>query len=395
MENQEFKEDESQIESDDDIGSPDSASFSTAVLSGNDWTTETIITQIDKGNIQLNPEFQRRDAWDKSRKSKFIESLIMGLPVPQIVLAESKTRRGSYIVLDGKQRLLSIRQFAADESDTVFNSFVLSGLEIRPDLTGLNLKSLKADLGHFDDLSAFENQPIRTVVIKNWPNEQFLFHIFLRLNTGSVPLSPQELRQALHPGPFVSFLDNESTQSNCLKEILKLSKPDFRMRDAELLLRYFGFKNFLHSYTGSLKDFLDNTCKRLNDDWSNSRHTIEDQLMSLEESHISAKTIFGDRPYRKWTGNEYESRFNRAIFDIMSLAFSDPSVRSALVGKERLLEQSFKNLCFENSDFRTSIETTTKSMWSTCTRISLWFTEINEVLGTNLRVPTLESNRIE
>jgi uncharacterized protein with ParB-like and HNH nuclease domain len=123
MKNSEFTEDERQIENDEDIGLLQQSSISSAVLSGNDWTVETIVSQINKGNIQLNPKFQRRDAWDKSRKSKYIESLILGLPVPQIVLAESKDRRGSYIVLDGKQRLLSIRQFTAQYDDPIYNSW--------------------------------------------------------------------------------------------------------------------------------------------------------------------------------------------------------------------------------------------------------------------------------
>src|SRR6478735_6597778 len=82
-----------------------------AVVSGTDWTTETIVSQLKRGNIQLNPRFQRRDAWKLDRKSRFIESLIVGLPIPQIVLAESKSERGKFIVLDGKQRLLSIVQY--------------------------------------------------------------------------------------------------------------------------------------------------------------------------------------------------------------------------------------------------------------------------------------------
>lgn len=218
----EFIEDESQLESDEDISALNQSSFSSAVLSGNDWTTETLLNQINKGNILLNPSFQRRDAWDKKRKSKFIESLILGLPIPQVVLAESKERRGSYIVLDGKQRLLSIRQFAAETNDADYEQLKLTGLEIRSDLIGRSLVDFKDDLALFDDLSAFENQPIRTIVIKNWPNEDFLYHVFLRLNTGSVSLSPQELRQALHPGPFVTFLDKESSASEALKQILNL-----------------------------------------------------------------------------------------------------------------------------------------------------------------------------
>lgn len=393
-ENIEFKEDEEQLETDEDIGTLDQRSFSSAVVSGNDWTTETLLNQINKGNILLNPEFQRRDAWDKKRKSKFIESLILGLPIPQVVLAESKERRGSYIVLDGKQRLLSIRQFFAESDDEVYEQLRLTGLEIRDDLNRKSLQDLRGDLDLFDDLSAFENQPIRTVVIKNWPNEDFLYHVFLRLNTGSVPLSPQELRQALHPGPFVSFLDRSSSNSAALQDILKLRKPDFRMRDAELLLRYFSFKNFLTEYSGTLKKFLDNACENLNKNWEDKEELIESQLESFEVSHTFIKSIFSGNQYRKWNGKTYESRFNRAVFDVLMLSFDNEEIRVLSEGRKEEIEAAYKKLCEQNSEFMTSIESTTKSLSATQIRISAWFEVLNDLLGANLHVPRLIDNRI-
>lgn len=390
----EFVEDESQLETDEDISSLNQNSFSSAVLSGNDWTTETILNQINKGNILLNPNFQRRDAWDKKRKSKFIESLILGLPIPQVVLAESKERRGTYIVLDGKQRLLSIRQFAAEASETDYEQLKLTGLEIRNDLIGKSLIDFKSEIDLFDDLSAFENQPIRTIVIKNWPNEDFLYHVFLRLNTGSVSLSPQELRQALHPGPFVSFLDKESSTSAALKQILNLKKPDFRMRDTELLLRYFSFRNYLPIYNGTLKNFLDDTCKNLNSEWDQKKELIEVQLTSFEAAHECIKSIFKENQYKKWKDGKYESRFNRAIFDIFILSFDDKKVRILSKGREAEIENAFKTLCSENFNFLTSIESTTKSVNSTYTRLTTWFNKLNELLGTDIYVPKLIDNRI-
>ena len=240
----------------EDLERLDPSTIAQSVLSGNDWTTETIIRQINKGNIILNPRFQRRDAWEPERKSKFIESLILGLPVPQLVLAESKTRKGSYIVIDGKQRLLSVRQFSSMLDDTSFPQLRLKGLTLRPDLINKSLTELANDPQFYDDLTSFENQPIRTVVIRNWPNESFLYNVFLRLNTGSVPLSTQELRQALHPGVFVDYADETSADSPALRDLLKIKKPDFRMRDVELLVRYFAFKNFLGLYNGDLKGSL-------------------------------------------------------------------------------------------------------------------------------------------
>lgn len=384
-----FFEEEDQRETEEDIVDLDQSLFSSAVVSGNDWTTETLINQINKGNILLNPDFQRRDAWDKKRKSLFVESLILGLPVPQLVLAESKDRRGSYIVLDGKQRMLSIRQFAASENDPDYEQLKLSGLEIREDLNGKTLNCLQEDLMLFDDLSAFENQPIRTVVIKNWPNENFLYHVFLRLNTGSVSLSPQELRQALHPGPFLTFLDRSSSESHALREILNLKKPDFRMRDAELLLRYYGFRNFIGDYSGNLKLFLDQACEKLNAAWNVREQRLREQLGDFEQAHESLRMVFGENLYRKWNGQAYERRFNRAVFDVLVLSFSREDVRAAAVGHEAQIEGSFRDLCQNNKDFLSSIETTTKSTWATQTRISAWNEALNGLLGINLPLPKL------
>ncbi|HBQ0382060.1 TPA: DUF262 domain-containing protein [Klebsiella variicola] len=392
-----FFEYDEQAENEEDVELVEGTDFSAAVVSGTDWTTETIINQIDKNNIQLNPDFQRRDAWDKTRKSNFIESLILGLPIPQLVLAERKEQRGAYIVLDGKQRLLSIRQFAAEKNDQVYEPLKLSGLEIRKDLKGKNLHDLKDDADFYNDVAAFENQPIRTVVIKNWPSEAFLYHVFLRLNTGSVQLAPQELRQALHPGAFVSYIDAKAPENEAIKSILKLKKPDFRMRDNELLLRYYSLKNFLTEYVGDLKKFLDDTCLRFNKDWSNVEKKISEQFEQLNYAHEAILSIFGSNSYKKWFAVDYEKRFNRAIFDIMALSFSYSEVRAAVAGREKEVEELFKKLCNDNYAFLASIETTTKSLKSTYTRISVWFNELNYLLNTKL--PTFElddaTNRIK
>ncbi len=96
-----------------------------AVVFGTDWTAATLIDQLRRGNIKLDPIFQRRDAWNPERKSRFIESIVLGLPVPQIVLAEDKSDRGSFLVIDGKQRLLSLQQFAGITNDPTQSALAL------------------------------------------------------------------------------------------------------------------------------------------------------------------------------------------------------------------------------------------------------------------------------
>lgn len=378
---------EDQAEGLEDVAEVDGKTVSQAVVSGTDWTAETIISQIDKGNIQLNPRFQRRDAWEGHRKSSFIESLILGLPIPQIVLAESPTKRGSYIVIDGKQRLLSIRQFAAKQDDPVFTQLRLTGLSIRRDLHLATLESLRADPNGTDDVAAFENQPIRTVVIKNWGSEDFLYQVFLRLNTGSVPLSPQELRQALHPGPFVEFVEEVSATSPGLRRVLKLKKPDFRMRDAELLTRWYALRYYGAEYTGDLKSFLDRACETLNAGWPDLAETAKSDLDQFEASVATAFKIFGDQAFRKWAKGSYERLFNRAIFDVVSYYFGDPKIRDLAEANAPAIENAFIDLCEHDAEFLASVERTTKSIGATTTRLNVWADALSRVTGSKITSP--------
>jgi hypothetical protein len=367
------------------------------VVAGTDWTTATIVDQLVRENIQLNPRFQRRDAWNIIRKSRFIESIILGFPIPQIVLASNEKERGKFIVLDGKQRLLTILQFYG-RSETQNNSFALKGLEFRPDLNGYKHEDLEKNILFKSVLDALDNQTIRTTLIRNWHTENFLYKIFLRLNVESTPLSPQELRQALHPGDFINFLDDQSVKSQALRKIFKSKTPDFRMRDVELLLRYVAFHYFLPEYRSNLKAFLDMTCKDLNKDWKKRASDIKDTVTQFENAVQTTINIFGEKNVsRLWlsSSNTYRSQFNRAILDVMVFYFSDEIIRQAAEKNKAAVEDAFKKLCSSpNSGFREAIEGTTKNIRETHTRLSLWGRALLEVLDVEFNVPELVDNRI-
>lgn len=387
-------------EEEDTAASVTSEEVTRAVVTDTDWTAETILSQLRRGNIQLNPRFQRRDAWNKPRKSRFIESLILGLPIPQIVLAEDKNRRGKFIVLDGKQRLLALRQFAAGSSfaasaeEEAFKGFSLTGLEVREDLRLATLRKMEGDDSYVDDLNSLLNETIRTVVVRRWPNEDFLNLVFLRLNTGSVRLSPQELRQALHPGPFTDYLDDSASDSEWLRAALRIDKPDFRMRDVEILLRYFGFQFTLDEYTGNLKKFLDDTVNVLNDQWLKEEDRIKQVGENCNNAIEATFKVFGDNAFYRWAGGKYEGRFNRAVFDAMTYYFSDEAVRSKATSHSVQVETAFRNLCDGNQRFVESIQTTTKTPVATHRRLSLWGEALGEAIEMKLRIPELRDNRL-
>lgn len=377
-------------ETEDDVGAIDPSLLGKSVVTGTDWTSDTILKQLEKGNIILDPVFQRRDAWNDKRKSKFIESLILGLPIPQIVLAESQENRGTFIVIDGKQRLLALQRFAGKLLESNQAPLKLSGLTVREDLNGKTFDQMQAEAHLSSYLSAFENSTIRTVVVRNWQNEKVLYVIFHRLNTTSVPLSPQELRQALHPGDFLRFAAKYSEESTGLLRVLNLTKPDFRMRDVELLVRYFAYKNFVEDYPGNLKEFLDATCKNLNKVWKQRKDELREQAEELEKAIDAVYRIFGSTSaFRKWDGNSFERRFNRALFDVMVYYFSQRQIRKAAIEERKSVKQAFKDLCSNDERFRRSIESSTKNLESNSIRFSHWGSTLSKVLPIKFRIPKL------
>ncbi|WP_406700857.1 DUF262 domain-containing protein [Singulisphaera sp. Ch08] len=370
-----------ELPSEDEVQINEDARLNPAVLHGTDWTTETVVGQLKRGNIILNPSFQRRDAWSRLQKSRFVESLIIGLPIPQIVLAESKTNRGQFIVLDGKQRLLSILQFwGLGEGDK--NGYALTGLEVLTELNRLRYADLELGEENRDFFNALQNQSIRTVVIRNWPNIDFLHTVFLRLNTGSVKLSPQELRQALFPGAFSDWVDVASANSVGIKRLLNLKDPDYRMRDIEILARFLAFRFYINGYGGRMKNFIDSAFDRFNKNWKEMQGPVQDALEDFEAAITVLIEIFGNDVARK-----PDSRpFNRAIFDYLVFYAQRAEVREKIANNPAGVLKAYTEL-FLDTDFRAAVERDTASVPNTALRLSRWGQKLNTLFKLRLPLP--------
>lgn len=376
---------QSDNEIEEDIHEIGKLSFSDLAVTGTDWTVETIINQIKKGNIQLDPSFQRRDAWSNKVKSKFIESLFMGLPIPQIILAEQKDKKGKFIVIDGKQRLLSLKQFVLpDEGEAALK---LSGLDVLSKFNRMTYADIENGL-FFEDIDAFNNQTIRTVVIKNWKCVEVLYLLFLRLNTGSVKLSPQELRQALYPGEFIDFVNLESSKNRCLQKMLNIKKADFRMRDVEIMIRFFAFRFFAPKYSGSMQNFLDMTCDTLNSCFTNNKSKIEEAILSFDTAVDLVFQIFGDKnAFCKFKVDRYEDKYNRAVIDIMLFYFSQIQNKENAVKLADSIRSGFEKLCASDQEFLSSLESTTKSLGAVHYRFRKWGEDLAQITGEQLLIP--------
>jgi hypothetical protein len=160
------------------------------------------------------------------------------------------------------------------------------------------------------------------------------------------------------------------------------------MRDVELFVRYLAFQYDLDNYTGNLKKFLDDECKKLNQRWTAEEANIKDKAGEMEEGIRCSYEIFQDDTFRKWEGSGYENRFNRAVFDVMTYYFADRSVRSRAASAKARVKSAFQTVS-QNPAFVRSLETTTKSVDATGTRFRLWGEQLSKTLGIKINLPDL------
>ncbi len=314
----------------------------------NDFNIITIFNLIDSGAVEM-PVFQRNYIWDKKRASRFIESLILGLPVPQIFLYQKE--RNKFLVIDGQQRLLSIyyyikQRFPLSEkraelrkvfdlnngipssilfNDTYFQDFKLQlskseNREKNP-LDGLRYNTL----GFYK--SNFEFMTIRCMAIRqNEPKEDdsSVFEIFSRLNTGGVNLTNQEIRACLYYSDFFRML-NILNQNVVWRKFY--GKPeDGKFRDVEIILRSFALLCDGNNYSGSMNSFINRFAKQAMKYSTSEIEYFKNLFTSFLEScsEITRETFATKK-----------GEFNGALFDSVFVATVDRyyKEKSLVVGK--------------------------------------------------------------
>lgn len=362
------------------------------VVYSRDWTIETMLSQINKGNIDLNPAYQRRNAWTDEKRSKLIESIIIGYPVPEIVLAEDPIKKKAFVVIDGKQRLLTIAGFLEPEKFSYWNKQNLSTLTVKKNLNGVSFDELQENPEYADDLRQFLNSSLRCTVITNFIKDDVLYDIFYRLNSGSVSLSTQELRQVLNRGEFANYLIAVTNTPQPIHKVMNLEEPDKRLRDIEVILRCLSMIMFGEKYTGNLKVFLDTSMKTITDGWDRYESKVESLYSRINECIDGLAEIFGGYKIigRKFTNGNPESRFNRVLLEVQLFFFVN--LNFDLIDNESSLKfkDEFIKLCQEDFDFRSSIESSTKNIDNYRIRFSKFQDLINKSFNTSLDVNPFE-----
>ena len=291
-------------------------------------TIDLLLSRIKAGDIDLEPDFQRRRGiWNERQQSRLIESLLLKIPLPTLYAAEDEEER--WAIVDGIQRLTTITRFMAPESIG----------ETPLCLTGLEYLGGSFDGLMFDDLPSRLKRRLRESelvvhLIRHGTPQEVKFNIFARINTGGMPLSAQELRHALIPGWAREFL-RELAQHAAFKEATAYSIRDERMADREMILRFMAFS--LHrpedyrSY--DFDRFLSDAMRELNSIAEPKRAQLRAAFVAAMKS---AQAIFGHDAFRK-RYRSGDSRFpiNRALFETISVSLGGLSEE----GRERCIRR--------------------------------------------------------
>lgn len=322
-----------------------------------EYDLETLVKKIKRGTIKLDPDYQRRHRWSRETSSRLIESLILNIPIPLIYLSQDvdvdeddSDDNARYSVIDGQQRLTAITQYLSGD-------FALSDLQTLKELDGSSYKDLPPFL-----IRRLEERTIKCLRIDSTVDAQVKYDIFERLNSGSIKLEPQELRNALYGGPFNDLLKRLATDTN-FRTLLHINLDNpinnsrvKKMEDAELVLRFFALgNNNYKTFKGGFKTFLDTEMEKLS-------LLDSEQLSGLERTFLRTMEItrhfFGDSAFAKFRCEDgvfiEMSNFNAAVYDALSHAVAmevdplEPGITPEMITRFRSL--------FADSNFFASIE---------------------------------------
>jgi len=326
---------------------------------GADYPVDGIISRLNKGAIFV-PPFQRRYVWNKYEASKFIESLLLGLPVPGVFLSKEKEKK-TLLIVDGQQRLLSLQYFYRNKFKDG-TEFQLVG--VQDDLEGRSYDDLdEPDKNRLDDSIIHA-----TVVKQDEPedDDSSVYQLFERINSGGRPLSSQEIRACIYYGTYNELLVNLTSNSDWRSVIG--GEHNERLKEEELILRFFSLFFHHREYKKPMKAFL-NKRMSLN---RNFEIISKDTLSDLFTTTIKfINDSLGDKAFR------LERGVHSAIFDSVMVGTAN-RIRTGMITDSSGYIKIYEEL-LENKDYVQAYNRATSDEVSVNKRISIAAKEFSKV----------------
>jgi hypothetical protein len=286
-------------------------------------TVALLLTRLDEGELDLSPDFQRRsNLWNEKTKSALIESLLLRIPIPSLYVSEDE--KGNYTVVDGLQRLCAIAHFvdvaALNKAvGQTLNPLRLKELESLDELNSRSFKELSRPMQR-----RINETELTLHVIRAGTPATVKFNIFSRINRGGLPLTAQEIRNAIYPGEWKNQI-RTLADSQIFKIATNWKIKGERMEDLELVLRFVALysqpQNSPRPQDQNLDEFLNEFVETGCTNWSTAQW--EDISKAFTKAMRYAPKIFKEIAFRKYSEpGEYRKPINRGLFETEAVAIA-------------------------------------------------------------------------
>lgn len=341
-----------------------------------DERVQVLLSDVQRGRLLLHPSFQRQFVWDKQKATRLIESALMEIPLPVVYLAEEENGKKS--VIDGQQRLTSFFSFIEGKFPDG-KLFRLGNMQVFPELKGKSFKELSEEFQE-----RILDCQIRSITFKRNCNPDLKFNVFERLNTGSVSLNDQELRNCMYRGPFNELIKELAEDPEFLAVVGSSNRND-RMWNVELVLRYFAFydRSYL-KYKSPIKKFL-------NDEARDRQHLSKEKEAEFrrcfKNSVSLVRSMLGERAFRRFIpGNEDNrngmwepKKFNVSLFDILMVEFATRDHNLVMRNMDAIRE-SYIDMQTNDATFIEWIYHATSTVQGVKYRFKAWSDRLDDIL---------------
>ena len=256
----------------------------------------------DDTNELFIPDYQRELIWDEARQSKFIESVILGMPIPYIFVADihdDENDEARLEIIDGTQRIRTLTRF-------VHNELTLSGLKELEHLNGFKFADLLLPRQR-----RFNRITLRMIQLTETASEEVRRDLFERINTGSVDLNEMEKRRGIQRGLFLDLIEELSENHKFRRELCAFSDTAVRSREPqEFVLRFFAFLNNYTNFNGKVNIFLDEYLNQINNDKNFDREKTRlefESMLKFVEKYLPKGFRQGKEHARTTTRIKFES----------------------------------------------------------------------------------------
>lgn len=323
------------------------------VTDGYEMSVGEIINLYRNEELKIDPVFQRLFRWDDERKTRFIESILLGIPFPPIFVFQDEN--GIWELVDGLQRLSTVLQLTGDlkgEHADQAGTLVLNGTNFLPSLDGKrwDSSSPKANDGIGQPLQIWiKRARVRVEILKSDSDVTAKFELFQRLNTGGVQLTEQEVRNSVAVSINKLFYDWLVSCASNHDFISTTAQTDAALESqagVELVLRFFAFRNIDYKPGLDVHEYLDGALLKLA---MNSSYNMKDEKENFETTFRLLNQALGNKAFKRWNGQEFTGKFLMSVFEVLAVGVS---------------KNVIKLLDLDEAERNSFLQDTARALWS-------------------------------